>query len=264
MNTVSVRLNWVWRLCMTGFCFVLFGVGGLFLSLVWFNLLLIAVRNRRVRRRIARHSISASFRFFLWVAKQVGALDYRIEGTETLRREQSCLIVANHPTLIDYVLLASVMPEMDCLVKSALLKNPFVSGVIRAADYLINSQGDFLLPESRQRLQRGDIILVFPEGTRSSPGKKMVLRRGAANIAVRCNTDIRIVLIRCSQHLLDKQSRWYDVPPAKPMFEVLVRERVDISRFCDTNTQEPSLAARQLNRYLLQKLQLAETPLSGI
>ena len=264
MSPVAVRLNWVWRLCMTGFCFVLFGVGGLLLSLVWFNLLLVTVRNRHTRRRIARHSISASFRFFLWVAKKVGALDYRIENADTLRNEQGCLIVANHPTLIDYVLLASVVPDMDCLVKSALLKNPFVSGVIRAADYLINSQGDSLLPESRQRLQRGDTILVFPEGTRTTPGEKMVLQRGAANIAVRCNSDLRIVLIHCSQHLLDKQSRWYDVPPEKPLFKVLVRERVDISRFCETNTQEPSLAARQLNRYLLQKLQLAETPLSGI
>ena len=65
------------------------------------------------------------------------------------------MIVANHPSLIDYVMLASVMPETDCLVKSALLKNPFLSGVIRAADYLINDQADALLPASSQRLQQG-------------------------------------------------------------------------------------------------------------
>ncbi len=81
-------------------------------------------------------------------------------------------MVANHPSLIDYVMLASVMPETDCMVKSALLKNPFVSGVIRAADYLINDQADALLPASRQRLQQGDTILIFPEGTRTVPGKK--------------------------------------------------------------------------------------------
>lgn len=40
------RLNWLWRLAMTGLCFVLFGAGGLLLSLVWFNLLLI-VQHRR-------------------------------------------------------------------------------------------------------------------------------------------------------------------------------------------------------------------------
>ena len=54
-------------------------------------------------------------------------LDYRIDGAEILRQERGCLVVANHPTLIDYVLLASVMPETDCPVKSALLKILFLA-----------------------------------------------------------------------------------------------------------------------------------------
>ncbi len=46
MNRLAARINWLWRLAMTGFCFALFGVGGLLLSLVWFNLLLIVQRDR--------------------------------------------------------------------------------------------------------------------------------------------------------------------------------------------------------------------------
>ncbi|ECH3817070.1 1-acyl-sn-glycerol-3-phosphate acyltransferase [Salmonella enterica] len=262
--SLAARLNQFWRLLMTGMCFALFGVGGLLLSLVWFNLLLLTVRNNNRRRRIARRSISFSFSLFLRVAKLTGALDYRIEGAEILRQERGCLVVANHPTLIDYVLIASVMPETDCLVKSALLKNPFMSGVIRAADYLVNSQADALLPQSQQRLAQGDTILIFPEGTRTRPGEKMSLQRGAANIAVRCESDLRIVAIRCSEHLLDKQSKWYNVPPAKPLFTVTVGERVSITDYYDAKTQEPALAARQLNRHLLEQLQLVETPFSGL
>ncbi|VTN12373.1 1-acylglycerol-3-phosphate O-acyltransferases [Raoultella terrigena] len=167
MNGLPSRINRAWRGLMTGVCFALFGLGGLLLSLVWFNLLLVVVRDKYRRRRLARRSISASFRLFLTVVKAVGVLDYRIVGAELLRKERGCLVVANHPSLIDYVMLASIMPETDCLVKSALLKNPFVSGVIRAADYLINDQADALLPASRQRLQQGDTILIFPEGTRT-------------------------------------------------------------------------------------------------
>lgn len=172
MTPLFQRLNRLWRAAMTGFCFALFGVGGLLLSLIWFNLLLIVVRDSTRRRHLARRSISASFRVFLNVVKAVGVLDYQIKGREILRQERGCLVVANHPSLIDYVMLASVMPETDCLVKSALLKNPFVSGVIRAADYLINDRADTLLPASRQRLQQGDTILIFPEGTRTVPGEK--------------------------------------------------------------------------------------------
>lgn len=111
---------------------------------------------------MARRSIAASFRLFLTVAKGLGVLDYRIDGAEILHQERGCLVVANHPTLIDYVLLASVMPETDCLVKSALLKNPFLGGVVRATDYLINSEAETLLPRCQQRLAQGEHYPDFP------------------------------------------------------------------------------------------------------
>ncbi|WP_432759338.1 lysophospholipid acyltransferase family protein [Citrobacter amalonaticus] len=264
MKGVVSSLNRLWRIAMTGFCFALFGLGGLLLSVVWFNVLLVFVWDNARRRRIARRSIAASFRLFLTVTRVLGVLDYQMNGVDILRQERGCLVVANHPTLIDYVLLASVMPETDCLVKSALLKNPFLSGVVRAADYLVNSQADALLPASQQRLAQGDTILIFPEGTRTRPGETMTLQRGAANIAVRCGSDIRVVTIHCSQRMLDKESKWYQVPPTKPLFTVEVRERVKIDHFYDANLQEPALAARQLNRHLLLQLQPGTLPLSGI
>lgn len=78
----------------------------------------------------------------------------------------------------------------------------------------------------------------------------MTLQRGAANIAVRCSSDLRIVTINCSEQMLDKESQWYNVPSVKPMFTISVHERVKIDQFYDANSQEPALAARQLNRHL--------------
>lgn len=216
MSQILSRLDRLWRMLMTGFCFALFGLGGLLLSLVWFNLLLIFQRDRTARRRLARRSISASFRLFLAVVRGTGVLDYRFNNLDVLRAERGCLVIANHPSLLDYVILASVMNETDCLVKSALLRNPFVSGVIRAADYLINSEAETLLRASQQRLAQGDTLLIFPEGTRTRVGEAITLQRGAANIAVRCNSSLRVVVIHCSERMLDKQSRWYNVPPKNP------------------------------------------------
>ncbi|WP_230353427.1 1-acyl-sn-glycerol-3-phosphate acyltransferase [Lelliottia sp. WAP21] len=264
MSKIAASLNRLWRLVMTGFCFALFGAGGLLLSLVWFNLLPIVQRDRIKRRRLARRSISASFRLFLGVTRWLGVLDYRIQNLDALRGERGCLVIANHPTLIDYVILASVMPDTDCLVKSALLRNPFVSGVIRAADYLVNSEAETLLAASQQRLAQGDTLLIFPEGTRTRSGEAITLQRGAANIAVRCQCDMRLVIIHCSEHLLDKNSQWYDIPPKKPIFTVNVYDRVQIHDFYDAHQQEPALAARQLNRHLQHRLTSGLHSLSGI
>lgn len=69
MSGLTSRLDRLWRITMTGFCFALFGLGGLLLSLVWFNLLLVIQRDRAKRRQLARRSISASFRLFLAVVR---------------------------------------------------------------------------------------------------------------------------------------------------------------------------------------------------
>lgn len=51
MSKLMSRLGWAWRLVMTGLCFVLFGLGGLLLSVVWFNILLVLVWDTSRRRR---------------------------------------------------------------------------------------------------------------------------------------------------------------------------------------------------------------------
>jgi len=201
-------INYYWRLVMTAVSFTLFSLGGLLLSLIGFNLLLLVQRDTLRRRQLARRAIACSFRCFLRFCRGVGVYDYRIEGAELLQQDRGCLIVANHPSLIDYVMIASVLPEMDCLVKADLQNNLFLRGVIRAADYLINSEAETLLPDSQQRLARGDNILIFPEGTRTRYGEALKLQRGAANIAVRAGCDLRVVHITCSQRMLEKQSRW--------------------------------------------------------
>ncbi|MNC10695.1 Acyltransferase [compost metagenome] len=139
-------------------------------------------------------------------------------------------------------------------MKASLIQNPCFRGVIKAADYLVNSQGDTLLPESQKRLAEGEAILIFPEGTRTKPGEPLVLQRGAANIAVRSGCPLRIVHIYCDQRYLDKHSRWYQIPKHKPMITVSVKQRIESQRFMATHDEASALAARRLNQYLCQEL----------
>jgi len=82
------NINRLWRLIMTAFCFALFGIGGLLLSLIWFPLLNIALRQRDKRRYIARRSISYCFKFFMNTMRRLGVLDYRIVGGDTLASDK--------------------------------------------------------------------------------------------------------------------------------------------------------------------------------
>lgn len=250
----SSPLNRAWRIVATGFCFALFGVGGLMLSTFWFTALRLLIKNPERCALLTQASIRHSFRFFLWQTRALGVLDYRFYGAEKLAEDRGTLVVANHPSLLDYVFLASRMPRCDCIVKQSLLKNVFMRGVIKAADYIPNAESGTLLPLCKTRLDDNGMILIFPEGTRTTPGEPMHLLRGAANLALRCQADIRLVTIHCDQPMLTKQGKWYNIPPEKPLFQITVKEKLRVKDHVADDDASPAITARRLTQILSQKL----------
>ncbi|MCL4123280.1 UNVERIFIED_CONTAM: hypothetical protein GTU68_060962 [Idotea baltica] len=135
------------------------------------------------------------------------AIRYQFDGAELLKEDKSCLIIANHPSLIDYVLIASQLPQCDCIVKAALWHNPFIRGIVRAAGYIPNREPEAFLEECSDKLNSGNVLLVFPEGTRTTPGIKSKLQRGAAQIAVRSESDLRIIHVTVTPSFLTKEAK---------------------------------------------------------
>jgi 1-acyl-sn-glycerol-3-phosphate acyltransferase len=244
----NYSINQWWRLFATALGFILFGLCGLVvLSILWFSLLRLFVWNKNKRIIIVQISISFSFKIFIRILKFLNVIQYQFDGLEKLNQDKSCLIVANHPSLLDFVLLASVMPRCDCLVKGALLHNVFVSRIIKTAGYILNAESEKILPQCQNILLNGGRILIFPEGTRTVPNQPIKLHRGAANIALRCHANIRVVHIQCDPPYLIKHQRWYDIPTQKASFKITVGEKISIDDFMDQNT---TIAARRLTSYL--------------
>lgn len=134
-----------------------------------------------------------------------------------MRSLRGTIIVANHPTILDYVLTASMLPEMDCLVKASLRHNFFLKHVIRAADYMSNDGSLETLEEITRRLEAGENILIFPEGTRTRAGVPMKLKRGVAHAALRTGCRLAVVHIRSSHAWLNKDTQWYEIPAVRPV-----------------------------------------------
>lgn len=244
----TYNFNQYWRLLITALGFTLFGLCGFFIiSLLWFSLLRIFIWNKHQRSIIAQKSVCFSFKVFIWIIKSLGVINYQFNGLEKLKQDKNCLVVANHPSLLDVVLLASVMPRCDCLIKGELINNIFISRIIKTAGYILNAESEKILPQCKQILAKGGRILIFPEGTRSIPNKPIKLQRGAANIALRCQVDIRVIHIKCAPPFLIKEQKWYDIPIKKACFNITVGEKISIADFVSPNT---TVAARQLTRYL--------------
>lgn len=243
------QCNKYWRVIATGSCFAIFGIGALCLTFIVFPLMTWTTRNQSQREMRVQLIIQQAFDLFCRTMKLTGAIDYRFDNVEQLQQERNCLIVANHPSLIDYVLIASHLPQCDCLVKAAIWHNPFMKGIVKAAGYIPNRDPESLLDDCSQRLNRGNVLLIFPEGTRTTPGQTSKLQRGAAQIAVRTQTDLRVVHVTVSPNFLTKQIKWYQVPDVKPFFHVEVKDKINVDEFIQ-NSDSPTTAARQLNRHL--------------
>lgn len=247
------KINQYWRVFATGFCFTIFGLGGLVLSFIVIPVIRLLTKGQKETEYRVQGTIQRSFNFFCQTMKFTGAIDYKIIGADILKQDRNCLIVANHPSLIDYVLIASQLERCDCLVKSAIWVNPFMKHIVKAAGYIPNETPDDLLSICEQRFDEGNVLLVFPEGTRTTPGVESKLQRGSAQIAVRTKRDLRLVHITVSPSFLTKEKKWYQVPPTKPFFLVEVKDKVEVEPFIKQTTT-PTLAARRLQQHLAETL----------
>ncbi|KGY14255.1 acyl-phosphate glycerol 3-phosphate acyltransferase [Vibrio tubiashii] len=246
-------LDRYWRVFATGFCFLVFGLGGLTLSFIVVPATRVFTKNKIAREYRVQNEIQRSFNAFCKLMKFTGAIDYKIVGAEKLKQDTNCLIVANHPSLIDYVLIASQLERCDCLVKSAIWANPFMKHIVKAAGYIPNETPDDLLTLCEERFNQGNVLLVFPEGTRTTPGVRSKLQRGSAQIAVRTERDLRVIHITVSPSFLTKEKKWYQVPPIKPFFLVEVKDKVEVKPFIEQTTS-PTIAARRLQQHLSETI----------
>jgi 1-acyl-sn-glycerol-3-phosphate acyltransferase len=249
MRGVSGRLNHGWRVAATGFVFVVFGVGAIFISVTMFPLLRLSTWNRDVARRRIQRGMQLTFKVYMELMRGLGILTYSIEGVDRLR-QPGRLIIANHPTLIDVVLLGSLLPEVDCIVKRGLWRNPFLRWPVSWAGYIPNSEGEELVSRCAATLRKGHSLLVFPEGTRTVPGQPMRVQRGAAHIALAAEAEILPVTISCDPITLFRKNPWYRVPVRRFHMCVSVGTPVSAREFQEAG-EAPSRAARRLSQWML-------------
>lgn len=245
------RLERGWRIVATGFCFAVFGLGGLVLRCAY-PLFALCIRRPQRRARLMRATIRWCFQRFVALMKGLGVLTYEVRNVQRLQR-RGLLVLANHPTLIDVVFLISLIPDADCIVKAALFRNPFTRGPVSGAGFIANNTAEQLVDDCIASLRSGNNLIIFPEGTRTPANGPARLQRGAANVAVRGGVDITPVRIQSSQPLLTKGCPWYRVPPKRPHLTIEVGQDIPISDY-DHFAGKDAVAVRQLTEDLLEQL----------
>jgi 1-acyl-sn-glycerol-3-phosphate acyltransferase len=222
-----------------------------------------------VRRRAARGRVGAQAReaaelaaqrclhrtaaLYMRILDRAGIVHLHAIDLAPLQRNGPHLIVANHPSLIDFVVMCSIMPQADCIVSPTRARSPVLRGLIRAAGHVRSDAGPTLVRECAERLARGRSLVVFPEGTRSPVGALGPFQRGAAHIALRVGCELRPLVIRCNPPALHKRWKWYDLPDHPIDVTVQLRDVIP-SKPNGESGLSTSIAARRLTAELRESI----------
>jgi 1-acyl-sn-glycerol-3-phosphate acyltransferase len=238
------------RFVGTALLWFFFGLFGLILSVFVFPLLYLTNQKANGRQHAARRLITQAFSAFMWVGCRMGVFSVHVTGMEHKDPEGAQLILANHPTLIDVVLLLSLLPQVDCVIKEAVKKNVFMRSSVTTANYISNREPEQLLSSCVTRLKSGSSLLLFPEGTRTTTGQGLHFKLGAAEVAIRTKTRILPIVIDCTPQFLARGEPWYSIPPTRPHFAVRILPAVPIEHLVPSDLDKRG-ARNKLNKALV-------------
>jgi 1-acyl-sn-glycerol-3-phosphate acyltransferase len=166
--------------------------------------LLLSPLPRRWRRACTRHSMMSGFRLFLRFLTLSGACELDLTAIDALRGGPPVILAPNHPSSIDAALFLSRLPDLACILKPALLNNPFLGAGARLAGFIRSDPPLRMIKDAVAELERGALVLLFPEGTRSTRHPVNVLTGSVAVIARHARVPIQVALIETDSPYLGK------------------------------------------------------------
>ena len=213
---------------------------GLLVALLWAQLVLLALMStawnliafvlypllpRERGLAVGRAGIAYGYRLYWFLASLVGMLRLDAEALDALRDEHGLIIVANHPSLLDALMLVARLPRSACIMKAELMRNPFLGAGARLARYIRNDSPRGMIRLAVDDLKQGGQLVLFPEGTRTTQPPINAFRPGVTLIAKLAGAPIQAVFIDTDSPYLGKGWPLWKLPPLPIRFSVRLGER---------------------------------------
>lgn len=120
---------------------------------------------------------------------------FRVGGTMPANPRNPYVVVSNHESFVDILLISHLPWEMKWLSKKELFKIPVAGWLMRMArdvevDRSDRASGSKALVECRKRLDDHVSVMIFPEGTRSTSGDLLPFKDGAFRLAIEAGVPI--------------------------------------------------------------------------
>ncbi len=135
-----------------------------------------------------------------------------VRGSEHVQAGKGYVYVSNHASMFDIpAVIARIPAQIRLVYKKELEKIPIFGWGLKYGSYIGIDRGRGVeaqksLDEAVKKIQNGESVLLFAEGTRTLDGKLQPFKRGAFHIAVRAGVPVVPLTINGSYAILPKHS----------------------------------------------------------
>jgi 1-acyl-sn-glycerol-3-phosphate acyltransferase len=204
--------------------------GAVCLGLNAYCAVLLLLPNRERRGPALRRTIRRLFGSWCGWLRATRIVAVRWHGPDLGENAIPTVCVANHPGLLDATFLLSRIPDAVCIFKTALRRNPLLAPAAIMAGYVSGENWVDLIHKLADEIGRGRTLLIFPEGTRTSPDRRVnPLMPAFGLIARRAAVPIQVVVIRASRDLLARGDPWWRAPRLPAQVDIYVDDQVRVS-----------------------------------
>jgi 1-acyl-sn-glycerol-3-phosphate acyltransferase len=145
---------------------------------------------------------------YTWI---IPAWKIHIQGRELLDSKKAYVVISNHQSLLDILVLFNLFFHFKFVSKSEIFRVPLIGWNMRLNNYIELKRGDKrsiakMMQDCKQALSAGSSVLIFPEGTRSPDGNIRSFKPGAFILAQEQKVAIQPIVISGTNKALPKYS----------------------------------------------------------
>ncbi|HXD04764.1 MAG TPA: lysophospholipid acyltransferase family protein [Burkholderiaceae bacterium] len=208
-------------------------IGLISLSWNFVAMLLYPLLPRERGLRVGRAGIAYGYRAFWAIAQFTGMMKIDAGALDALAHERGLIIAANHPSLLDALMLVARLPRSACIMKAELMRNIFLGAGARLARYIRNDSTRGMIRLAVADLRAGNQLILFPEGTRTTQSPINPFRPGITLISKLAKAPIQTVFIETDSPYLSKDWPLWKLPPLPIVFSVRLGQRFEPSQNTD-------------------------------
>ncbi|MGM0552079.1 MAG: 1-acyl-sn-glycerol-3-phosphate acyltransferase, partial [Bacteroidota bacterium] len=244
------------QVILSGIGYSIFAIGASHATLYGLIMDIFGIRSHK-GQKLLHYLIMWSNRFLIY-----GMVNVKKRIINPFREDhrKPAIIIANHQSHLDLILLMMLHPKFIILTNEWVQNHKIYGRLVRLAGYLPVSIGYEALAEAlKPKVDRGYSIVIFPEGTRSTNFKMKRFHKGAFFLAEKLQLDILPIALHGTGHAMTKGDDLLLKPQAITL-EYLPRITLDDPRFPTPYNKRAKAIGQYFRAHYRHMREKQETP----